>query len=112
MRHLIESLTRKARRSGNGSPRVRPPPRRRARPWERRAFRIGGAALIAMLVVGSGAWMWSLGWVAAAAEGVGAVLVQTTAAAGLTVREVYVTGRERTSPEAILDALGVEGVPG
>lgn len=108
MRHLIEGLTRKARQFGNGSLRVRPPHRRRARPWERRALRIGGAALIVMLVVGSGAWMWSLGWVAAAAEGVGAVLIQTTAAAGLTVREVYVTGRERTSPEAILDALGVE----
>ena len=108
MRHLIEGLTRKARRSGNGSLRVRPPRRRRVRPWERRAVHIGGATLIVMLVVGSGAWMWSLGWVATAAEGVGAALIQTTAAAGLTVREVYVTGREKTAPEAILDALGVE----
>ncbi len=107
MRRLIAIFTRETRRPGNGRPRKGQPSYHRAPPWQRRALRHGAPALVVALVVGSAAWMWTSGWVASAANGVGATLVQYTAAAGLTVREVYVTGRQRTPPEAILEALGV-----
>lgn len=107
MRRVIAYVTDRHRRPTGGRSRTTPPRRRRTPPWQRQAWRLGAAVLVAVLVAGSTTWMWRSGRVTAALNSVGEAIVQATAAAGLEVREVYVAGRERTPPEAILEALGV-----
>ena len=62
------------------------------------------------LVAGSAVWLWSSGRATAALDRARIVFAHATA--GLSVREVYVTGRNRTSRAAVLEALAVErGTP-
>ena len=77
--------------------------RRRAPRWVARA---GAAALLLALIGGAGFAAHRSGWYAETIEGVRAKAVALTAEAGLTVSDVAVRGRSRTSGEAILAALG------
>ncbi|MFQ5958205.1 MAG: cell division protein FtsQ/DivIB [Alphaproteobacteria bacterium] len=91
-------------------PARKPPRRRPLRPWQRPAVRYGALALA--LTAGSGVWLWSSGRATAGLDGARLALIDASAAVGLTVREVFVTGRERTPRAALLEALGVErGAP-
>jgi len=86
------------------------PPRRR--PTPRWAWRAGALALALALLGGSGFAVHRSGWDAASVEQVRAKAVALTAQAGLTVSDVAVRGRSRTSGDAILAALGAaRGTP-
>ncbi len=105
MRRLIAAL----HRAPAASVRVRRrPAMRRLRP----ALLWGAATLAVALMSGSAAWLWSSGRAANALDRAGAAFVEATTAAGLTLRDVYVTGRHRASRAAILKALAIEsGAP-
>ncbi len=105
MRRLIAALHRVPAAGGRVR---RRPALRRLRP----ALRWGAATLAVALMSGSAAWRWSSGRVEIARDRAGAGLVDASAAAGLTLRDVYVTGRQRASRTAILKALAIEsGAP-
>jgi len=105
MRRLKSTPPAKDRRK---TPPRRRPPRRDWRP----ILIYGGAALALALVAGWGTWYWRSGRALAAYERGVATLIEATASAGLVLREVYVTGRERTPRAAILAALdATEGSP-
>jgi cell division protein FtsQ len=80
----------------------RSPRRRRAPRW---AWRIGAVALGLALVVVGGFAAHRAGWDAEGVERVRAKVLALTAQAGLTVNDVMVQGRGRTSVAAILAAL-------
>lgn len=86
------------------SPRRRRPPR-----W---LWRAGAVALVLALVGGGGFAVHRSGWDADAVEHVRARVLALTVDAGLTVNDVVVQGRGRTSGDAILAALGAaRGTP-
>lgn len=112
MRRMIVVSRRDAAPGRKRRPEKKPPRRRPLRPWRRPAVRIAAAAVALALLAGSGFWLWSTGRAAAGLDGVRLALIDASAALGLTVREVLVTGRERTPRAALLEALDVErGAP-
>ena len=85
-------------------------PRRRRLP--RWAWRAGAAGLALMLIAGGGFAVHHAGWDATAIERAHAKVLALTVQAGLTVNDVVVQGRGRTSGDAILAALGAaRGTP-
>jgi cell division protein FtsQ len=87
----------------------RNPRRRRLRRW---AWRVGALALAIALTGGGGFAVHQSGWDAETVERVRAKVVALTVEAGLTVNDVVVQGRSRTSGDAILAALGAaRGTP-
>ncbi len=87
----------------------RAPRRRRAPRW---VWRAGAVALLLAMIGGGGFAVHHSGWDAAAVEHVRAKALALTVEAGLTVSDVVVQGRGRTSGDAILAALGAaHGTP-
>ncbi|MGH7124131.1 MAG: cell division protein FtsQ/DivIB [Stellaceae bacterium] len=87
----------------------RSPRRRRLPRW---AWRAGAAGLALALVTGGGFAAHRAGWDATTVDRVGAKALALTVEAGLSVNDVVVQGRGRTSGDAILAALGaVRGTP-
>jgi cell division protein FtsQ len=84
---------------------LRRPPRPR---WFRPALYAAGGGLGVLLGGGFGIWATHVGLVAAAEQALTARLLAVTAEAGLTVHQVYVDGRVRTSLEELRARLGVE----
>ena len=83
--------------------------RRRAMPrWAGPAMRIGRRLAPALLLAGIGTW----GWASGQAQMVTALAVDkfmhASVEAGLSVREVFVTGREKADDQQLLAALGVK----
>ncbi|MCG8597734.1 MAG: FtsQ-type POTRA domain-containing protein [Kiloniellales bacterium] len=69
---------------------------------------LGAGSLLGLLVL---ALAWS-GWFGRTADRVTAAWLETTAEAGLAVEEVLLTGRKRTSKQALRDSIGVRrGTP-
>ncbi len=87
--------------------------RRRAAPrWVRPALWCGAVGLVAALVAASAMWLWSSGRAMGALDLARVALVDASAAAGLSVREVAVTGRDRVPRAAVLEAIAIErGTP-
>ena len=86
--------------------------RRPLSPRLRLASRAAVIAVIALAVMGGGAWLWRGGAADDAGNWLQARWLNTTAAAGLRVREVLVYGRESTPAQDVLTALAVqEGDP-
>jgi len=87
--------------------------RRRALPrWAFPALRIAARVVPSLALVGLAAWGWSSGHVPLAMESARVTLLETSAAAGLSVGEVLVKGRRETDGALILEALGIErGMP-
>ncbi len=112
MRRMIVVSRRDPAPGRKRRPARKTPRRRPLRLWQRPAVRYAAAALGLALVAGSGVWLWSSGRAAAGLEGARRARIEAPAAPGLTLREVFVTGRERTPRAALLAALGVErGAP-
>ncbi len=87
----------------------RSPRRRRAPRW---VWRAGAVAAVLVLIGGGGFAVHRSGWDAETVELVRAKAVAFTVSAGLTVNNVAVQGRGRTSGDAILSALGAtRGTP-
>ena len=111
MRRLSVDTRRKRAARGRARPAG---PRRR---WLRRVLRpmvlaLAGGALALALIVGGGAWLWTSGRIAAMAGAARAGAIGLSADAGLILREVSVTGRVETPPDAVLAALrGGRGAP-
>ena len=83
--------------------------RRRLPRW---TWRAGAAGLALALVGGGGFTVHRVGWDGAAVERVREKVLALTVEAGLTVNDVIVQGRGRTSGDAILTALGAaRGTP-
>jgi cell division protein FtsQ len=87
----------------------RSPRRRRMPRW---AWRAGAVAVVLALLGGGGFAVHHSGWDAETIERVRAKVVGLTVEAGLTVNDVVMQGRGRTSGDAILAALGAtRGTP-
>jgi cell division protein FtsQ len=87
----------------------RSPRRRRAPRW---VWRVAAFALGVAVIGGAGFAVHLSGWDAATIERVRAKAIALTVEAGLTVNDVVVQGRGRTSGDAILAALGAaRGTP-
>ncbi|HXZ02296.1 MAG TPA: cell division protein FtsQ/DivIB [Stellaceae bacterium] len=86
-------------------------PARRRRRWSRRNL-LAVAAAIVVAIGGAGWWLQRSGALAEAAQATAHAFLDWTAGWGLAVNDVQVEGRQRTSREAILGALGVaRGTP-
>lgn len=87
--------------------------RRRAMPrWALPALRVGLRAAPALVLAAVGAWGWTSGRLPAAWETTSEAFLTHSAASGLAVQEVLVTGRKESDRAAVLAALGVErGTP-
>ncbi len=89
-----------------------PPPRRRPAPRALRRILFGGAGLLAAGAVTTVIWAFTSGWVSNTIDAAVDRTLAMTADAGLGVRNVLVTGRDRTPGADILAALEVEtGTP-
>ena len=99
MRRMIDAKP----KTGNRRPRGAATPL-----WRRpRALLRGGAVLGFVLTAGALTWAWADGRLSAAYVSARAGLLDASAAAGLVTGEVFVTGREKTSRLALIEALGV-----
>ncbi len=88
------------------------PPRRRPARHILRRVGLGGAGLLAIGLVGTVYWAFTSGWVSRTVEAAVDRTLAMTVDAGLGVRNVLVTGRDRTPGADILAALQVEtGTP-
>ena len=88
---------------------ARSPRRRHAPRW---VWRAGAASLVLALVGGGGFALHRGGWDVARVEQARTAALALTVEAGLTINDVVVQGRGRTSGEAILAALGAaRGTP-
>ncbi|MGO8919022.1 MAG: cell division protein FtsQ/DivIB [Stellaceae bacterium] len=102
-------MTARAERSAKSAPAARA---RRARRWSRRSVLAAAAAALLVAITGGGWWLQRSGVAAVAAQAATHAFLAWTAGWGLEVGDVQVEGRERTSREAILAALGVgRGTP-
>ncbi len=89
-----------------------PPPRRRPTPRVLRRLAFGGVGLLATGAVGGVIWAFTSGWVSDTIDIAIDRTLAFTVDAGLGVRNVLVTGRDRTPGADILAALQVEtGTP-
>jgi cell division protein FtsQ len=70
-------------------------------------LRISVQSLFTALVLGGGAMAWSTGLPETILHQMSEKIIDATVDAGLDVREVYVTGRNETDKDAILEALSV-----
>ena len=85
------------------------PVRRRAAPrWVPGALWFGGVMLVVVVLSASVAWLWTSGRVSAALDSVRVALVDATVAAGFTVRDIRVIGRNHVTYEAVVEALAVD----
>jgi cell division protein FtsQ len=103
------NAARKAKANAKAKPSQREQRHRRERRKRQRriALRIGLPVLLLGGLAGAAGWAWTSGLVTrTTAQGVDR-LQAWSADAGLAVRDVLVTGRTRTEPGRILDALGV-----
>jgi cell division protein FtsQ len=100
--------------TARAEPSQKPAPAARARrkpPWSRRSL-IAAAAALLVATGGAGWWLQRSGFIAETAQAAGRAFLAWTASWGLAVNDVQVEGRQRTSREAILGALGVgRGTP-
>ncbi len=94
----------KLRSARKATPRRRPAPPR----WRRRAWRIGGAALLLLAIGLGGGWVWHAKMPATAWARVTNGWVATTADAGLRLRQVVVEGRRNMPRDTLLANLGVQ----
>ena len=89
-----------------------PPPRRRPAPRVLSWIAYGGAGLLATGAVGTVIWAFTSGWVSDTVDAAFERTLAMTVDAGLGVRNVLVTGRDRTPGDDILAALEVQsGTP-
>lgn len=95
---------------GAGLRRMPPkPPRRRPRArWLAGAARAAMAVLCLGLVGGGGAWLWRSGWAERQLAAAEHAALAATAAAGLRLEEVLLTGRRETAREDLLALLRLE----
>jgi cell division protein FtsQ len=108
MRRLTLPLPGKSNRSAKAADaRAVRKRRERRRALGRLAVRAGMPALALAAVAGGTFWAWQSGWVARQGQQVAEAAVGAAADAGLKLDQVVVTGRTRTQPDAILQALGV-----
>lgn len=107
MRRLTVMPRRDAPARGKRRPAKTRVRRRRSRPWLRPLAVYGGSVLAVLLIAGWTTWAWTSGRIAAGLDAARLALVEVTARAGLTLEEVYVTGRAQTPRVAILEALGL-----
>lgn len=99
MRHMIDA---------NPKPEHSRPRRAVTPPWRRpRVLLRGGAMLGLVLTAGALSWAGADGRLSAAYVLARAGLLDASAAAGLVTGEVFVTGRDKTSRLALIEALGV-----
>ena len=88
------------------------PPRRRPTPRFLRRGLTAGLWLMAVAAVGTVIWAFVSGWVGDTIDAAERRLLALSADAGLGIRNVLVTGRDRTPAAALLSALKVEhGTP-
>lgn len=106
-RPMIGIATRpRVRTYGNAPARRRPTPKF----WRRGLY--GGAGLLAAAAVGTIIWAFTSGWVTQTVDTTIDRLLAISADAGLGVRDVLVTGRDRTPGSELLAALDVDrGTP-
>jgi cell division protein FtsQ len=104
--------------SGRGKPAAgrgmtRPPLRKRPRSRLERFMVRGGITFGILSVLGGfGLWGAQSGWFAELGANLGETFLETTAAAGLALDEVQVSGRSETSQEDVLNAIGAKrGTP-
>ena len=95
-------------RRAPGASRAEPPPRRRPVPRLWRRSLAGGALLLATAASATVIWAFASGWVGATVQAGIERLLIASAESGLGVRNVLVTGRDRTEGAALLAALEVE----
>ncbi len=82
-------------------------PRKRAAPlWRRRWFRLSVAAVLIVLIGGSGWWSYRSGALDKVAETAKWQAISVSAHAGLRIEEVLVVGRQNTGRDVLLRALG------
>ena len=81
--------------------------RRRVPPWQRYAWRLGGAIAAVAATAATGFWLWHAGHVATAIDRAEAELLAGMAALGLTVGQVTVEGRVSTPRADLLKAAGL-----
>jgi cell division protein FtsQ len=100
----------KAARKAKAAPTQRAQRHRRERRQRQRriALRVGLPVLLLGGLAGAAGWAWTSGLVTRTAEQGIARLQAWSADAGLAVQDVLVTGRTRSEPGRILDALGVD----
>lgn len=79
-------------------------PRSRA---ERRLVLAGAAALAGILLLGAVGWLWGSGWIGQRTADLVAGVYRMTAASGLSVEDILVEGRTRTTPSSLLAAVDV-----
>lgn len=75
--------------------------------WRRPLLLRGGVVLGLALMAGALGWAWTTGRAADAYDKAWAALIEVSAAAGLVTGEVFVSGRQRTSRTALIEALDV-----
>ncbi len=98
----------KPKRGGAAARRATAPRRKPPARW-RKPLLVAGAAVIAGAAVAGGAsWLWHAGYPRAALAWAGETAERAQTAAGLTLAEVMLWGRERTPKEALLRALAVQ----
>jgi len=88
-------------------------PRRKVKPALRSTNLIWVAScVVALLIVGGIGYAWQTGKVSQIAERTKWEVISVTAKLGFQVKEILVTGRERTSREQLLKAIGIsQGAP-
>lgn len=83
--------------------------RRRAVPWWRTRRALVGLAVVVAVAVAGGGWAaWRAGVPQRAADAAVAWALDTSADAGLAIREVYVVGRRQTPRAELMAAVGAE----
>jgi cell division protein FtsQ len=85
------------------------PPRRRPVPrWRRIAWRLAGAAVVVLPLLGGIGWLWHSGLPAKIYGRLSGQLLSASADAGYRLRQVVVEGRQNTPRDQLLAALGVQ----
>jgi len=89
------------------------PKRKRVVPlWRRPQTLVAVSVLGIALIGGAGTWVWKSGVVEHALTATKWATIKTSTDLGFTVQEVLVTGRDETSREDLLEALGIaRGTP-
>lgn len=80
--------------------------RKKKQLWARRA-QIGGAAFVAVTLIGGGGWLWASGAGAKIVDNTAKGAYRLTARAGFNIQAVYLEGRSRASQSEINKALAI-----